>query len=110
MVFVGLDVGKGEHHACALAVDGTRLHDRALPDNEAALRQVLSGLAEHGQQHLAAAGRPVHVERVGVARLAAVGQQVPPPDARLRRRDADVGCEMSLATRPPVGRVPGARP
>src|SRR4051794_14663226 len=26
-VFAGLDVGKGEHHACALDADGTRLHD-----------------------------------------------------------------------------------
>jgi|APMI01.1.fsa_nt_gi hypothetical protein len=28
-VFVGLDVGKGEHHACALDARGTRLHDPA---------------------------------------------------------------------------------
>lgn len=48
-VFVGLDVGKGEHHACALDVDGARLHDRALPNEEAALRQVLARLAACGR-------------------------------------------------------------
>jgi len=29
-VWVGLDVGKGEHHACALDTGGRRLFDRAL--------------------------------------------------------------------------------
>ena len=48
-VFVGLDVGKGEHHACALDVDGARLHDKTLPNDEAALRGVLAGLAGHGR-------------------------------------------------------------
>src|SRR5215217_2278330 len=48
-VFVGLDVGKGEHHACALDVDGDRLHDKALPNDEAALRGVLASLAAHGR-------------------------------------------------------------
>lgn len=27
-VFLGLDVGKGEHHACALDSHGTRVHDK----------------------------------------------------------------------------------
>ena len=48
-VFVGLDVGKGEHHACAVDSDGARLYDRALPNDEAALREVLAGLAGHGR-------------------------------------------------------------
>src|SRR4051794_33254173 len=47
VVFVGLDVGKGEHHACALNVLGERLHDKALTNDEAALRQVLTTLASH---------------------------------------------------------------
>jgi len=37
VVFCGLDVGKAEHHACALDRSGRRLHDRPLPNDEAAL-------------------------------------------------------------------------
>ena len=33
-VFLGWDVGKGEHHARALAPDGKRLHDKPLPNTE----------------------------------------------------------------------------
>jgi transposase len=47
-VFVGLDVGKGEHHACALDPAGKRLYDKPLPNDESALRRVLSDLSGHG--------------------------------------------------------------
>jgi Transposase len=47
-VFVGLDVGKGEHHACALDPAGRRLYDKPLPNDEAALRRVLTDLRSHG--------------------------------------------------------------
>ena len=47
-VFCGLDVGKSEHHACALDAVGRRLHDKALPNDETALRAVFASLAEHG--------------------------------------------------------------
>jgi hypothetical protein len=42
-VFCGLDVGKGAHHACALDRAGQRVYDQPLPNDEAALREVLSG-------------------------------------------------------------------
>lgn len=47
-VFVGLDVGKSDHHAVALGLDGKVLLDRALPNDEAKLRAILAGLAAHG--------------------------------------------------------------
>ncbi len=47
-VFVGLDVGKGEHHATALDPIGKRLHDGTLPNDEARLRQLFDKLGEHG--------------------------------------------------------------
>ncbi|MEW1813466.1 IS110 family transposase, partial [Pseudarthrobacter phenanthrenivorans] len=47
-VFVGLDVGKSDHHAVALGLDGRTLLDRALPNDEAKLRAILAGLAAHG--------------------------------------------------------------
>jgi hypothetical protein len=49
-VFVGLDVGKGEHHAVGgLAPDGKRLHDAPLPNTEAKLRELFDKLARHGK-------------------------------------------------------------
>ncbi len=48
-VFCGVDVGKAEHHACALDVSGRRLHDKALPNDEASITGVLSRLAERGK-------------------------------------------------------------
>jgi transposase len=47
-VYCGVDVGKADHHACALDPDGQRLHDRALPNDEAALRALLTSLSERG--------------------------------------------------------------
>lgn len=48
-VFCGVDVGKSEHHACALHPDGTKVHDKALPNDEAALAQLLTRLGDHGR-------------------------------------------------------------
>ena len=48
-VYLGLDVGKGEHHAVALAPNGKTLHDRALPNSEPKLRALFAKLARHGQ-------------------------------------------------------------
>jgi transposase len=47
-VFVGLDVGKGEHHAVALDKAGQRLFDKALPNDEKKLRELIGGLKRHG--------------------------------------------------------------
>ncbi len=47
-VFCGIDVGKGEHHAVGLDPAGTRLFDKALPNDEAKLRAVFGRLAEQG--------------------------------------------------------------
>ena len=44
-VFLGLDVGKENHHATALSPQGKRLHDRALPQDEARLRALFEKLA-----------------------------------------------------------------
>src|SRR5471032_1882719 len=48
-VFVGVDVGKGHHHAVALDRTGKRLFDKALPNDETRLRALISNLKEHGQ-------------------------------------------------------------
>ncbi|MBR7838732.1 IS110 family transposase [Actinospica durhamensis] len=48
-VYLGLDVGKGEHHATALSPGGKRLYDRALPNSEPKLRALFAKLAKHGR-------------------------------------------------------------
>ena len=47
-VFVGVDVGKGEHHAVALNKAGKVVFDKALPNDEAKMRAVLQKLKQHG--------------------------------------------------------------
>ena len=47
-VYLGLDVGKGEHHAVALAPNGKTLYDKALPNSEPRLRALFAKLARHG--------------------------------------------------------------
>lgn len=47
-VFVGLDVGKSSHHACALDPAGNKLYDKVLVQDETALRKVFTGLQTHG--------------------------------------------------------------
>ena len=48
-VFVGVDVGKGEHHAVAIDLRGKRLFDRPLPNDEARRRDLIGGLKKHGR-------------------------------------------------------------
>jgi transposase len=47
-VFVGIDVGKGVHHAVALNRAGKRLLDSALPNDETKLRALIAKLKAHG--------------------------------------------------------------
>ncbi|WP_193065577.1 IS110 family RNA-guided transposase [Burkholderia pseudomallei] len=48
-VFVGVDVGKGQHHAVALDRNGKRLYNKAMPNGEAKLRALISELRAHGR-------------------------------------------------------------
>ncbi|MGW6805797.1 IS110 family transposase, partial [Streptomyces sp. NPDC055039] len=47
--FLGLDVGKGEHHATAVTPAGKKAFDKRLPNSELKLREVFGKLqAKHG--------------------------------------------------------------
>lgn len=48
-VFIGVDVGKDNHHAVAVNRSGKRLFDKALPNDENKLRALISDLKQHGQ-------------------------------------------------------------
>jgi len=47
-VFIGVDVGKGEHHAVAVDRAGNRVFDKALPNDEHRLRELIRGLKDRG--------------------------------------------------------------
>ena len=48
-VFVGVDVGKSEHHAVAINGAGKVIFDKALPNDEAKMQAVLQRLKQHGK-------------------------------------------------------------
>lgn len=107
-VYLGLDVGKGEHHACALAPDGKRRHDKPLPQDEARLRALYEDLARHGDvlvvldQPASIGALPVAVARaceVDVAYLPGLAMRriadLHPGNAKTDARDAYVIAEAA---------------
>lgn len=87
VVFWGLDVGKSEHHACALDAAGRRVHDKALPNDETALRTVLGALAQRGRV-LVVVDQPASIGALAVAVARQMGIDVaylPGGDAPYRR-------------------------
>ena len=47
-VYIGLDVGKSDHHAVAITSAGATVYDKALPNDETRLRAILDELTGHG--------------------------------------------------------------
>lgn len=88
-VFVGLDVGKGEHHAVALDRAGQRLYDRPLPNDERRLKAVLDQLAAHGTV-LLVVDQPATVGALPVALAQANGVLVGYLPGLAMRRIADL--------------------
>lgn len=88
-VFVGLDVGKGEHHACALDRDGTRLHDKPLPQDETRIRELLARLSEHGPV-LVVVDQPASIGALAVAVARQAGVEVGYLPGLAMRRIADL--------------------
>ncbi|MGC4857404.1 IS110 family transposase [Micromonospora sp. DT4] len=88
-VFLGLDVGKDGHHAVALTRDGKRLHDAALVNTEAKLRQVFDKLGRHGRV-LVVVDQPATIGALPVAVARACGHQVAYLPGLAMRRIADL--------------------
>lgn len=88
-VFVGLDVGKGEHHAVALDRSGKRLFDKPLPNDERRLRGVLDQLAALGTI-LLVVDRPATIGALPVAVVQACGALVGYLPGLAMRRFADL--------------------
>ncbi|AUI61534.1 IS110 family transposase [Amycolatopsis sp. BJA-103] len=88
-VFLGLDVGKGEHHAVGLDPAGKRLHDAPLPNTEPKLRAMFDKLAVHGQI-LVVVDQPATIGALPVAVARACGHDVAYLPGLAMRRIADL--------------------
>jgi transposase len=87
-VFIGLDVGKGEHHAVAVGRAGTKLFDKALPNDEGRLREILTSLSRHGRI-LLVVDQPATIGALPVAVAQAAGVTVGYLPGLAMRRIAD---------------------
>jgi transposase len=88
-VFCGVDVGKSEHHACALDPAGKRLYDKPMPNDEAALTTVLTRLAEHGRV-LVVVDQPAAIGALTIAAARSLGIDVGYLPGLAMRRIADL--------------------
>jgi transposase len=88
-VFLGLDVGKSEHHAVGLDPAGKRLHDAPLPNSEPKLRAMFDKLAAHGPL-LVVVDQPATIGALPVAVARACGHEVAYLPGLAMRRIADL--------------------
>jgi transposase len=88
-VFVGVDVGKGTHHAVALDRKGKRLLDSALPNDETKLRALIGKLKVYGKI-LLVVDQPATVGALPVAVAGAEGVLVAYLPGLAMRRIADL--------------------
>lgn len=88
-VFIGVDVGKGEHHAVALDWSGRRLFDKALPNDEAKLRALIAELKARGTP-LFVVDQPATIGALPVTVARAEGVEVAYLPGLAMRRIADL--------------------
>ena len=88
-VFVGVDVGKSEHHAVALSADGTVLIDRSLPQDEEQLIRLIRELKSHGMV-LFVVDQPATIGALPLAVAKAQGVEVGYLPGLAMRRIADL--------------------
>ena len=88
-VFICVDIGKGDHHAVALNRAGKQLYDKALPNYEAKLREVIGKLKQHGQV-LFVADQPATIGTLPIAVAQAEGVLIGFLPGLAMRRIADL--------------------
>lgn len=66
-LFIGLDVGKSEHHATALTANGTKVYDKPLPNSEPKLVQLLTRLVSQYGPALLVVDQPATIGALPVA-------------------------------------------
>jgi hypothetical protein len=89
-VFLGLDVGKGEHHATAVTPTGKKAFDKRLSNSEPKLREVFAKLqAKHGTV-LVVVDQPASIGALPIAVARDMGCQVAYLPGLTMRRIADL--------------------
>ena len=88
-VWVGLDVGKGDHFADVLDNDGERLFARAVANDQAALEALLDRAAQHGTPGLVI-DQPGSIAQLALAVAARRGTPVAYVPGLVMRRAADL--------------------
>ena len=88
-VFIGIDVGKSDHWATALTGEGKKLFDKALPNDEAKLRDLYDRLSQQGRV-LVVVDQPATIGALAVAVAQDMGLTVGYPPGLSMRRIADL--------------------
>lgn len=88
-IFLGLDVGKTDHWACAVTKDGTKIWNRTLPNDEARIVEVYQGLRTQGTV-LVVVDQPATIGALAVAVAQHLGIPVAYLPGLSMRRIADM--------------------
>ena len=88
-VWIGLDVGKTDHHASALDDDGATLIDRGVANDQTDLERLIDAAAEHGQPGLVI-DQPGSIAQLAIAVAATRGIPVAYIPGLVMRRAADL--------------------
>lgn len=88
-IFLGLDVGKTDHWACAVTKDGTKIWNRTLPNDEAKLTKVYQDLRAKGTV-LVVVDQPATIGALAVAVAQHLGIMVAYLPGLTMRRIADM--------------------
>src|SRR5690625_2823234 len=88
-VFLGLDVGKDEHHATGLDHAGKVVHDKPLPQSEVKISELLQTLSAHGRV-LVIVDQPASIGALAVAVSRKMGIDVAYLPGLAMRRIADL--------------------
>jgi transposase len=88
-VFCGIDVGKENHHACALDGAGRRVHDKVLANDEGALRAVFARLQDLGRV-LVVIDQPASIGALSIAVARDMGIDIAYLPGLTMRRLADL--------------------
>jgi transposase len=89
-VFLGLDVGKGEHHATAVTPGGKKAFDKRLPNSEPKLRELFAKLQTKHGTVLVVVDQPASIGALPIAVARDMGCQVAYLPGLTMRRIADL--------------------
>jgi hypothetical protein len=89
-VFLGLDVGKSEHHATAVTPAGKKAFDQLLPNTETKLRELFAKLQAHHGTVLVVVDQPASIGALPLAVARAMGCPVAYLPGLTMRRIADL--------------------